>query len=44
MSQVGSYVYGGAKTAKFKGKDLYTDLFWKLLTGTGAPNLVEDAE
>ena len=40
MSQVGKYVYGAAKTRKFKGKDMYTDFFWKLLTGGKPPSLV----
>ena len=37
VSQVGRWVYDDKKTAKFKGMDLYTDHFWKLLTGKPAP-------
>jgi len=44
VSQKGSYVYGDKKTEGFKGKDLYTDLFWKTLTGAGAPMLVDGTD
>ena len=44
VSQIGSTVYGDGKTAQFKGKDLYTSFFWKLLTGGEAPLLVDGAE
>ena len=42
VTQMGSSVYGDAKTSKMKGEDLYTNHFWKLLTGSGAPNIVHD--
>ena len=42
VSQVGSWVYGHSKTSKYKGKDLYTDLFWKRLTGGVPPPIVDD--
>jgi NADH dehydrogenase FAD-containing subunit len=41
VSQLGKTVYGDAKTAKFKGKDLYTNMFWKALTGGYAPVLAD---
>lgn len=41
-SQIGSYVYGNQKTSKFKGKDLYTEHFWKLLTGSSAPIVFDE--
>lgn len=40
VSQVGNWMYGNSKTSQFKGKDLYTAHFWKLLTGSGAPAVV----
>lgn len=43
VSQVGGWTYGDAKTSKFKGKDLYTTYWWTMLTGAGAPPVVEDA-
>jgi len=40
----GPKVYGGPKTSDFKGKDLYCDYFWKLLTEeSAAPKLGEEA-
>jgi len=42
VSQLGKSVYGAAKTSKYKGKDLYTNFFWKELTGTQAPILVKE--
>ena len=44
VTQVGKTVYGAAKTEKFKGKDLYTGFFWKTLTGSGAPMLVDQED
>jgi NADH dehydrogenase FAD-containing subunit len=41
VSQLGRTVYGDAKTAKFKGQDLYTNMFWKVLTGGYAPVLAD---
>jgi len=41
VSQVGKSVYGNSKTSKWKGRDLYTDHFWKLLTGSKPPHLVD---
>jgi len=37
VSQVGAYSYTDAKTSKSKGLDLYTDFFWKMLTGNPPP-------
>jgi NADH dehydrogenase FAD-containing subunit len=42
VTQIGKSVYGGSKTSKHKGKDLYTDFFWKHLTGSDAPHLVNE--
>lgn len=44
VSQLRKSVYGAAKTSKYKGKDLYTNFFWKELTGTQAPILVKETE
>ena len=41
VSQIGKSVYGGAKTSQYKGKDLYTKLFWKEMTGGEPPLLVD---
>lgn len=41
-TQIGSYVYGDKATSKYKGKDLYTNFFWKHLTGGYAPLLVDE--
>ncbi|KAH9254192.1 hypothetical protein BASA81_007781 [Batrachochytrium salamandrivorans] len=41
VSQIGNTVYGASKTSKFKGKDLYTNFFWKHLTGGYAPIIVD---
>ena len=37
LSQVGASTYFDAKTSKCKGEDLYTEYFWKLLTGNPPP-------
>ena len=37
VSQSNGWTYGDKKTRKWKGKDLYCDLFWKELTGLKAP-------
>lgn len=44
VSQLNGWVYGDAKTSKWKGKDLYCDLFWTELTGTNAPPIPSDAQ
>jgi len=37
VSERNGWVYGDKTTSKWKGKDLYCDLFWKELTGSKAP-------
>lgn len=37
VSQVKGYVYGDKKTSEWKGKDLYSNMFWKILTDAEAP-------
>lgn len=42
VSQLNGWVYGDAKTSKWKGKDLYTNLFWNELTGKNAPTTPDE--
>jgi NADH dehydrogenase FAD-containing subunit len=35
----GPKVYGSKGTSEFKGKDLYSEYFWKILTDSSAPSL-----
>jgi NADH dehydrogenase FAD-containing subunit len=37
VSQWYGMVFGGTTTSRWKGKDLYTDQWWKILTGHTAP-------
>lgn len=37
VSQIGGWTYSDAKTRKWKGEDLYTEHFWKQLTGNPPP-------
>lgn len=39
VSQTQGFVFGNRSTAKFKGKDLYTNFFWNELTGGTSPAL-----
>lgn len=44
VSQFNGWTFGDNRTSKWKGKDLYTDLFWRQLTGHAAPSIPTKAD
>ena len=40
VSHIGSWTYGNTSTSKMKGRDLFSDMFWQVLTASNAPPIV----